>query len=39
MRTIIFISLFLSLNLQAAPQFGSVRVSKVISVYDGGLVF
>jgi endonuclease YncB( thermonuclease family) len=35
MRTIIFISLFLSLSLQAKPQYGTVTVSKVISVYDG----
>jgi micrococcal nuclease len=27
--------LFLNPNLQAAPQYGTVTVSKVISVYDG----
>jgi endonuclease YncB( thermonuclease family) len=32
---ILLITLLLSFNLQAAPQYGTVTVSKVISVYDG----
>jgi endonuclease YncB( thermonuclease family) len=32
---ILLITLLLSFNLQAAPQYGTVIVSKVISVYDG----
>jgi len=31
----LLITLLLSFNLQAAPQYGTVIVSKVISVYDG----
>jgi endonuclease YncB( thermonuclease family) len=32
---ILLITLLLSFNLQAAPQYGTVIVSKVINVYDG----
>jgi len=32
---ILLITLLISLNLQAKPQYGTVTVSKVISVYDG----
>ena len=31
----LFVLLLLSFNLQATPQYGTVSVSKVISVYDG----
>ena len=32
---LILILVFTPLNIQAAPQYGTVTVSKVISVYDG----
>jgi endonuclease YncB( thermonuclease family) len=32
---VVFICLFAILQVQAAPQYGTVTVSKVISVYDG----
>jgi len=36
LRTLVLISIVtLSFNLQAKPQYGTVTVSKVISVYDG----
>jgi endonuclease YncB( thermonuclease family) len=35
MKIVILLTLLLSLNLQAKPQYGTVTVSKVISVYDG----
>ena len=36
MRTLVLITIFTSaFNVQAAPQYGTVIVSKVISVYDG----
>ena len=35
MNTYLALILLFSYNLQAAPQYGTVTVSKVISVYDG----
>ena len=32
---LIVLSIFISLQVQAKPQYGTVTVSKVISVYDG----
>jgi len=33
--TILLLSILVSFNSQAKPQYGTVTVSKVISVYDG----
>jgi len=35
MKTIFILILFVALSVQAAPQYGTVTVSKVINVYDG----
>ena len=35
MTKLLFTLLLINLSLQAAPQYGTVTVSKVISVYDG----
>ena len=35
MKYLAFLLLAVSLTTQAAPQYGTVTVSKVISVYDG----
>jgi endonuclease YncB( thermonuclease family) len=35
MRLLLIVTLLLTISAQAAPQYGTVTVSKVISVYDG----